>query len=132
MARFGILAARRLENLLKTDRRTVVVFEGTFYGTEPQRSTPSLPKFIKGKLKGTQGCYGYVMFATRIDVTAIKQVEMVPASTPRGTNRYNPALFHSSSTRCFTSLDIRITPGQGRVNPSPGHLRVASIPIFEP
>jgi len=32
----------------------------------------------------------------------------------------------------LTSADISITPGQGRVNPSPGHLRVASIPIFEP
>ena len=45
---------------------------------------------------------------------------------------YNPAFFHKSSTRCFTSADISITPGQGRVNPSPGHFLVASIPIFEP
>ena len=46
--------------------------------------------------------------------------------------RYNPARFHSSSTFFFTSADISIRPGQGRVKPSVGHLRVASIPIFEP
>jgi len=47
--------------------------------------------------------------------------------------RYSsPAFFHNSSTRCFTSADMRITPGQRRVKPSPGHLRVASMPIFEP
>ena len=45
---------------------------------------------------------------------------------------YSPALFHNSSTRCFTSLFIRISPGHGREKPSPGHFRVASIPIFEP
>src|SRR5450432_2603073 len=45
---------------------------------------------------------------------------------------YRPDFFHNSSTRRLTSADISITPGQGRVNPSPGHLRVASIPIFEP
>ena len=43
-----------------------------------------------------------------------------------------PPLFHNSSTRRFTSSDMRISPGQGRVKPSPGHLRVASTPIFEP
>ena len=45
---------------------------------------------------------------------------------------YSPALFHNSSTRRFTSAGISITPGHGLVNPSPGHLRVASTPIFEP
>src|ERR1035441_2771992 len=45
---------------------------------------------------------------------------------------HKPAIFHNSSTRFFTSGDISITPGQGRVKPSVGHLRVASIPIFEP
>jgi hypothetical protein len=44
----------------------------------------------------------------------------------------SPARFHKSSTRRFTSGDISMTPGHGRVKPSPGHLRVASIPIFEP
>ena len=44
----------------------------------------------------------------------------------------SPARFHNSSTRRFTSADISITPGQGRVKPSPGHFRVASIPIFDP
>jgi len=45
---------------------------------------------------------------------------------------YSPALFHNSSTRFFTSGVISITPGHGRVKPSVAHLRVASIPIFEP
>ena len=38
----------------------------------------------------------------------------------------------SDTTRRFTSAGISITSGQGRVNPSPGHFRVASTPIFEP
>jgi hypothetical protein len=45
---------------------------------------------------------------------------------------YNPARRHNSSTRPFTSSDMRITPGHGLVNPSAGHLRVASTPIFDP
>jgi hypothetical protein len=44
----------------------------------------------------------------------------------------SPARFHNSSTRRFTSGAISMTPGQGLVNPSPGHFRVASIPIFDP
>ena len=55
--------------------------------------------------------------------------DMQLQQTPR---RYHPTRFHISSTRSFTSADISITPGHGRVKPSPGHLRVASIPIFEP
>ena len=45
---------------------------------------------------------------------------------------YSPARFHRSSTRRFTSSDMAITPGQGRVKPSSGHLRVASMPTLEP
>ncbi len=45
---------------------------------------------------------------------------------------YSPAFFHNPSTRFFTSADIAITSGHGRVNPSPGHFFVASIPIFDP
>jgi hypothetical protein len=45
---------------------------------------------------------------------------------------YRPACRHNSSTRFFTSSVIRITPGHGLVKPSSGHLRVASMPIFEP
>jgi len=45
---------------------------------------------------------------------------------------HHPTFFHISSTRLFTSADISMTSGHGRVNPSPGHLRVASIPIFDP
>ena len=55
-----------------------------------------------------------------------------PSGRPLSRMRHNPARFQSSSTRRFTSSDMRITPGQRRVKPSPGHLRVASTPIFEP
>ena len=44
----------------------------------------------------------------------------------------SPAFFHRASTRRRTSSDMRITSGQGRVKPSPGHFLVASSPIFEP
>ena len=51
----------------------------------------------------------------------------------RGANfRHIPDRFHNSSTLFFTSADISITPGHGRVKPSPGHFFVASTPIFEP
>ena len=45
---------------------------------------------------------------------------------------FNPAFLQSSSTRCFTSFGIAITPGHGRRNPSCFHFFVASIPIFDP
>jgi hypothetical protein len=58
----------------------------------------------------------------------------IVAAKPSAPNHppYSPAAFHNPSTRRFTSSDMRMTPGHGRVKPSPGHLRVASIPIFEP
>ena len=40
--------------------------------------------------------------------------------------------FHLLSTRDFVFASIRISSGQGRVKPSVGHLRVASMPIFDP
>lgn len=43
-----------------------------------------------------------------------------------------PAFFHRASTRLCTSALIVITSGQGRWKPSSFHLRVASMPIFEP
>jgi hypothetical protein len=48
------------------------------------------------------------------------------------TEFYNPACLHNSSTLRSTSGLIAITSGHGRVKPSPGHFRVASIPIFDP
>jgi hypothetical protein len=47
-------------------------------------------------------------------------------------NIQSPARRQSSSTRACTSPVMRITPGHGRVNPSSFHLRVASMPIFDP
>ena len=42
------------------------------------------------------------------------------------------SVFHLPSTRAFVFSSIRISSGQGRLKPSLGHLRVASMPIFEP
>jgi hypothetical protein len=49
-----------------------------------------------------------------------------------GLRTTSPAFFHNSSTRFETAPGILITSGHGRVNPSPGHFFVASIPIFDP
>ena len=40
--------------------------------------------------------------------------------------------FHLLSTNAFVFASITISSGQGRVKPSVGHLRVASMPILEP
>src|SRR6267143_4481778 len=40
--------------------------------------------------------------------------------------------FHRASTRFFVAPSIKISSGHGRVKPSDAHLRVASIPIFDP
>lgn len=77
------------------------------------------------------------MRAESVVITGMQEIDLFHANPVNQPvlgipERYNPARFHNSSTRRFTSGDISITPGQGRVNPSPGHLRVASTPIFEP
>ena len=43
-----------------------------------------------------------------------------------------PSSFHFLSTRALVFSSIRISSGLGRVKPSLDHLRVASMPIFEP
>src|SRR5450830_918302 len=43
-----------------------------------------------------------------------------------------PSFAHISSTRFLVSASISISFGQLRVNPSSGHFRVASMPIFDP
>src|SRR5712692_727078 len=40
--------------------------------------------------------------------------------------------FHRASTLFFVASSINISSGHGRVKPSDAHLRVASIPIFDP
>jgi hypothetical protein len=40
--------------------------------------------------------------------------------------------FHRASTRFFVASSIKISSGHGRIKPSDVHLRVASIPIFDP
>src|ERR1700731_2448089 len=42
------------------------------------------------------------------------------------------SVFHLLFTRDLVFSSIRISSGQGRVKPSLAHLRVASMPIFEP
>lgn len=44
----------------------------------------------------------------------------------------NPNSFQRLVTRSLISGDILISSGQGRVKPSVGHFRVASMPILEP
>jgi hypothetical protein len=46
--------------------------------------------------------------------------------------RYRFSVFQSAWTRALVASSITISSGQGRVNPSVAHFRVASIPIFEP
>lgn len=46
--------------------------------------------------------------------------------------RYRFSVFQSAWTRTLVASSITISSGQGRVNPSVAHFRVASIPIFEP
>ena len=40
--------------------------------------------------------------------------------------------FHLLSTSAFVFASIRISSGHGRLKPSAAHLRVASMPIFDP
>jgi hypothetical protein len=42
------------------------------------------------------------------------------------------SFFHLLSTRALVLESMRISSGQGRVKPSLAHLRVASMPIFDP
>ena len=42
------------------------------------------------------------------------------------------SVFQIAATRAFVPSSITISSGQGRVNPSVAHFRVASIPIFDP
>jgi hypothetical protein len=45
---------------------------------------------------------------------------------------YKFSVFQRVLTRTLVASSIKISSGHGRVNPSAAHLRVASIPIFEP
>ena len=44
----------------------------------------------------------------------------------------SPSSFHFLSTNVLVFSSMRISSGQGRLKPSLDHLRVASIPIFDP
>ena len=67
-----------------------------------------------------------------------RQIEMRPFCSrgSAGNNYCIPSsfasAFHLLSTSSFVLASIRISSGQGRVKPSVGHFRVASIPIFDP
>jgi hypothetical protein len=45
---------------------------------------------------------------------------------------YSPSFDHMASTLALVARSISIIAGHGRSNPSAFHLRVASMPIFEP
>jgi addiction module HigA family antidote len=68
-----------------------------------------------------------------------RHVDTRPKSTRHGSrrdfptgNQSNPRSFHFLSTSALVFSSMRISSGQGRVNPSLDHLRVASMPIFDP
>jgi len=74
---------RRLDGLLKKDRRAWVVVEGTFYGPELAQIDPHLPQWMKDKLKGTMTRYGHLgSYSTMIEVTNIISAEVVPPGMP--------------------------------------------------
>ncbi len=81
----------------------------------------------------TQDIQNHNLALYRLSYTLRRDALILPKpGSPNASSYFRPAFFHSRSTRCFTSGDISITPGQGRVKPSPVHFRVASMPIFEP
>src|ERR1700683_1511858 len=51
---------------------------------------------------------------------------------PHTDGQSSPSSFHFLSTSALVFSSIRISSGQGRVKPSLGHLRVASLAIFDP
>src|SRR6185437_173360 len=55
-----------------------------------------------------------------------------PAPSPVPLRAPSPSVAHIASTRRFVSSSITTRPGHARVNPSSGHFRVASSPIFDP
>jgi hypothetical protein len=74
---------RRLDGLLKKDRRAWVIVEGTFYGPELAQIDPKLPQWMKDKLKGTMTRYGHLgSYSNMIEVTKIISAETVPPATP--------------------------------------------------
>lgn len=75
--------SEKLKQLEKTDKRALVVFQGTFFGPEPVEIDPKLPQYIKDKLAGTKRRYGHMdSLETMIEVTAIKDVQKAPTETP--------------------------------------------------
>jgi hypothetical protein len=74
---------RRLDGLLKRDRRAWVIVEGTFYGPELAPIDPKLPQWMKDRLKGTMTRYGHLCsYSTMMEVRTIINVEAVPPNTP--------------------------------------------------
>ena len=73
----------RLRHLEKTDKRALVIFEGTFFGPEPLDVDPSLPQAIKDKLAGSKRRYGHLgSLESMLRVTRVEQVEKIPRDAP--------------------------------------------------
>jgi hypothetical protein len=74
---------RRLDHLLKKNRRAWVVVEGTFYGPELAQIDPKLPQWMKNNLKGTMTRYGHLgSYSSMIEIIKVIRVDAVPADTP--------------------------------------------------
>jgi hypothetical protein len=72
---------KRLDQILKKDRRARVVFEGIFYGPEPFDSIdPRLPTPLRDALKKSHKMYGHMnSFDSMIEVTKVVKASEVEA-----------------------------------------------------
>ena len=75
--------SKKLDRLIKKDRRAWVIVEGTFYGPELAEIDPKLPQWMQDRLKGTMKRYGHLnSCSTMIEVSRIVSVEAVSHDTP--------------------------------------------------
>src|SRR5262249_28695794 len=85
-----------------------------------------------GNCQNRRNCQDWQLKIERYEVLPDIRSPDLPITCDHPISYSIPNSFHflSTSARVFSS--IRISSGQGRVKPSAGHLRVASIPILEP
>ena len=74
----------------------------------------------------------YLFFVARVGTHEPRPPFFQFPEDPKGIAVYIPSLAHRASTFAFVARSISIIAGQGRSKPSAFHLRVASMPIFEP
>jgi hypothetical protein len=83
-------------------------------------------------------CYSLREFLAppRLCIFFFLRSRLAPESLPSTDHEdgviYSPSAFHIPATRALVASSIKISSGQGRLNPSLAHFLVASIPIFDP